>query len=297
MKLMNKLERKLGKYAVSNLTTYIIVGYVIGYALQIFGTLTKVNLLGWLTLDPYLVLHGQVWRIFTWVLAPPSDFNIFTLVMLFFYYSIGRELENTLGRFRYNLYIFSGILMTIIGVFVLYFVYGYLIIPGKYEGVSGEALVYMQAVFSDGISGLITTYYLCLSIFLAFAVCYPNMRVLLYFIIPVKMKWLAIFDGILIVASFIMSPWVVRILILISLLNFIIFFIGTKYRRVSPKEIHRKQQFYRQVRPTQRVTRHKCAICGRTEETNPELTFRFCSKCNGNYEYCQDHLFSHQHVQ
>lgn len=305
MKFIDKLERKLGRFAISNLTTYIIIGYVIGYVLQIIALLTKVNLLSWLTLDPYLIFRGQIWRLFTWVLTPPSDFGIFTLIMLFFYYSIGNQLEQTLGRFRYNLYIFSGILMTTVGVIILYFIYAYGIIPRELSALgelSEAALSQAKAVsavnFSAAMSGLVSTYYLCLSIFLAFAVCYPNMRVLVYFIIPVKMKWLAILDGVFLLISFVLNPWVIRILILISMLNFIIFFISARnFRRISPKEIHRKQQFYRQVRPSPNITRHKCAICGRTEETAPELTFRFCSKCNGNYEYCQDHLFSHQHVQ
>ncbi len=286
MKIINKLERKFGRYAISNLTTYIIVGYIIGYVLDIIGTLTKINILGWFTLNPYLIFHGQIWRLFTWVITPPSSFGIFTLIMLFFYYSIGRELENTLGRFRYNVYILSGIIMTTVGVLILYGV----------SVLSGNVLnQYLFANFSDQ---LITTYYLTLSIFLAFAVCYPNLRVLLYFFIPVKMKWLAIFDGILLVASFITSPWIVRFIILISMLNFLIFFFSTRnYMRVSPKEIHRKQEFRKQVQPRPTITRHKCAVCGRTEETNPELTFRFCSRCNGNYEYCQDHLFTHEHVQ
>jgi hypothetical protein len=286
MKLMNKLERRFGAYAIPNLTLYVIIGYIIGYVLQIFGTITGVELLGWFTLNPYYVVHGQIWRIFTWVITPPSDFGIFTLVMLFFYFSIGRELENTMGRFRYNMYIFSGILMTEIGVFILY---------GIAVLTKNLTVQYVFAAYSDQ---LITTYYLTLSIFLAFAVCYPDLRVMLYFIIPVKMKWLAVFDGVLLLVYFIAASWLVRIIILISMLNFLIFFLSTRnLKRVSPKEVHRKQEFRRQTKPRPTITRHKCAICGRTEETNPELTFRFCSKCNGNYEYCQEHLFSHTHVQ
>lgn len=291
MKIINKLERKFGRYAIPNLTTYIIIGYVVGYALQFYGTFTKTNILRWLTLNPYEIFHnGQIWRIFTWVITPPSDFSIFTLVMLFFYFSIGRNLESTLGVFRYNVYIFSGIIMTTIGVLILY---GVSVLTGNYVNQ------FLFAAYSDQ---LITTYYLMLSIFLAFAVCYPDLRILLYFIIPIKMKWLAIFDGILLAGSFIYyllnGFTIVCVLIVISMLNFLIFFFSTRnYRRVSPKEIHRKQEFKRKIQPVPNITRHKCAICGRTEETNPELTFRFCSKCNGNYEYCQDHLFSHEHVQ
>ena len=80
-------------------------------------------------------------------------------------------------------------------------------------------------------------------------------------------------------------------------LNFLIFFFSTRnYRSVSPKEVHRKRTYHRQVQQPKGVTRHKCAICGRTELDDPNLEFRFCSKCNGNYEYCQDHLFTHEHV-
>lgn len=290
MKIINKLERKFGRYAIPNLTTYIIVGYIIGYALEIFELFTKISVLRWLTLNPYEIFHnGQIWRIFTWVITPPSDFSIFTLVMLFFYFSIGRNLESTLGVFRYNVYIFSGIIMTTIGVLILY---GVSVLTGNFMNQ------FLFAAYSDQ---LITTYYLMLSIFLAFAVCYPNLRILLYFIIPIKMKWLAIFDGVLLVGSFIYyllnGFTIVCVLIVISMLNFLIFFFSTRnYRRISPQEIHRKQEFKRKIQPAPNITRHKCAICGRTEETNPELTFRFCSKCNGNYEYCQDHLFSHEHV-
>ena len=116
MKLLNKLERKFGAYAIRNLTLYIIVTYIIGYVLEFAGG----NLTAYLYLDPYYILHGQIWRLVSWLLVPPSSLNIFTIIMLFFYYSIGNSLEQTWGTFRYNVYIFGGILWTIIGAFVLY---------------------------------------------------------------------------------------------------------------------------------------------------------------------------------
>ena len=82
--------------------------------------------------------------------------------------------------------------------------------------------------------------------------------------------------------------------------HFLIFFLSSRdMKRYAPKEVHRRQEFKRQIsepRPGSGITRHKCAVCGRTEVSNPELEFRFCSKCEGNYEYCQDHLFTHQHI-
>ena len=128
--------------------------------------------------------------------------------------------------------------------------------------------------------GSFSTYYINMTIFLAFAMCYPDMRIMLYFIIPIKMKWMAGIYAALIIYEMIISSWGGRVAIIASVLNFLIFFFTTRnYRSVSPKEIHRKR-----------------TICGRTELDDPNLEFRFCSKCNGNYEYCQDHLFTHEHV-
>ena len=130
---------------------------------------------------------------------------------------------------------------------------------------------------------------------------------LLYFIIPIKMKWMAVVYAVMIAISLVGSSWSGRVAIICSLLNFLIFYLSSRnYRRVDPREIHRKQEYKRKAaagagprrdRSGAPIARHKCAVCGRTELTNPELEFRFCSKCNGNYEYCQDHLFTHKHIQ
>lgn len=144
---------------------------------------------------------------------------------------------------------------------------------------------------------LFSTYYVNMSIFLAFAATYPNMQVLLFFLIPIKIKILGIIYGALLVYQFIMGPAAIKIVIAASLMNFIVFFItGRGKVHMTPRQAKRRQEFKRQVKNTSKITRHKCAICGRTEESNPELEFRFCSKCEGNYEYCQDHLFTHTHV-
>lgn len=275
--LLNKLERKLGKYAVKNLSLYLIIGYVIGYILKLTGSIEFLNL------NPYLILQGQVWRIFTWILMPPSSLSIFTIIMLFFYYSIGTSLERTWGAFRYNLYIFSGMLFTLLGAFVLYFIYAYI-------GHNPAPIVggFVSAAFS--------TYYVNLSIFLAFAACYPDMRVLLYFIIPIKIKWMAYLDIAILALSFFQGNMAIKVAIVTSLLNFLVFFLSTRnFKRVSPKEMHRKAEYRKQTTQNVKIHKHKCAICGRTEDDGDELEFRFCSKCNGNYEYCQDHLFTHTH--
>ena len=283
MNFLNKMERKFGRYAIPELTKYIILCYVIGYALEVFQNMTGVGIMGYLALSPYHILHGQIWRLVSWVLIPPSGLDILTIIMLIFYYSLGTALERTWGEFRYNVYIFSGILFTVIGAFLLYFIGGLQI---SLYGAS-----------------IISTYYINLSIFLAFAANYPDMQVLLYFVIPIKIKWMAYLDIAYLAYNFIRvsgyGAWAVRMMILVSLLNFIIFFFMTRnYKTISPREIHRKQQFKKAVHPkmTPNITKHKCAICGRTENDGDDLEFRFCSKCNGNYEYCQEHLFTHTHI-
>lgn len=277
MKFLNKLERKFGRYAIRNLSAYIIALYAAGYLIELFFP----EILGWLTLEPYYILRGQVWRILTWLIIPPDSFGFFTIIMLFFYYSLGNTLEQTWGRFRYNVYILGGLLATLIGAFVLYGIL-YLVYGGP---------VSFGAMFS--------TYYVNMSIFLAFAVSYPDMQVLLYFLIPIKIKWMGILYGIFILYSFWQNDWVGRVVILVSLLNFIVYFLATRnVRRVSPKEMKRKQAFRREVHSAAKSgqPRHRCAVCGRTELDDDRLEFRYCSKCDGNYEYCQDHLFTHEHI-
>lgn len=274
---LNKMERKIGKYAIKNLSLYLIIGYVIGYILRFTGSIEFLNL------NPYKILVGQVWRVFTWILMPPSSFSIFTIIMLFFYYSLGTSLERTWGTFRYNVYIFSGMIFTLLGAFALYFIYVYL-------GHNPAPIV------GGFVSEAFSTYYVNLSIFLAFAACYPDMRVMLYFIIPIKIKWMAYLDIAILAISFFSGNMAIKVAIISSLLNFLLFFLTTRnFKRVSPKEIHRKVEYRRQTNDAVKIHKHKCAVCGRTEDDGDDLEFRFCSKCNGNYEYCQNHLFTHTH--
>ena len=136
------------------------------------------------------------------------------------------------------------------------------------------------------------------------------MTVLLMFVIPVKMKWMSIVYAAIVIYDvvryFMNGAWFMALPIIASLLNFVIFFLFFRaFNRYKPKEIHRKNELRRAVNggsktvpfpgSSNAVTKHKCAVCGRTEKDDPNLEFRFCSKCNGNYEYCQDHLYTHIH--
>jgi hypothetical protein len=286
MNFLNKLERKIGKYAIPNISLYLIMGYVLGYVLNFITPQIEL----FLSLNPYLILHGQIWRLVTWVIIPPSDFSLLTIIMLFFYYSVGTSLERTWGTFYYNLYLFMGMLFTILGSFVIMIMYYAM----GYHGTElNMACTLVSLAFS--------TYYVNMSIFLGYAATFPDVQVLLMFIIPIKVKWLGIAYAALLVVQFIGSTVVGRIVIGASLLNFVVFFIMTRRNlimRVSPKQVKRRHDYHREVKKARpaSVSKHKCAICGRNSEENPDTEFRFCSKCNGNYEYCQEHLFTHTHV-
>lgn len=308
---MSSWERKFSKYAIPNLSLVLIVCYAVGYLLERINA----SFLNYLTLNPYAILHGQIWRIVTWILVPPDSSNLFFIViMLLFYYSIGTALERVWGDYRYNVYLFSGFLFTVAAAFAA-MGFSYLL-PSWHQLVTafGPELYFMQLALC------FSTYYVNMSIFLAYAVTFPEARVLLMYIIPVKVKWLGVAYAVMLVVEFFADSMPNKCAIAGSLLNFLLFWFRSRdLRRFSPKEVKRRAAFRNAVNSagqgkgtgTQRTAQrmnghyrpvkgagpmHRCAVCGRTEVDNPNLEFRYCSKCEGNYEYCQDHIFTHVHV-
>ncbi len=286
MKILNKLERMFGRYAIRGLMRYVIILYVLGMAIGSFIPTVYYN---YLALDFSQVARGQVWRLITFII-PISDYTsvFFVLIMAYFYYIIGNSLEHAWGAFRLNLYFFSGILFNILAYWIIYLFIG--------QSILGSCL--------DVVSG---------TLFFAYAAMYPDTQFLFWFIIPLKAKYLAWFQGALyvynIVQYIIHHQYILIVPLLVSLANFFIFFIATRnYNMISPGEMKRKADYRKQMNSARNtgnvtqfkgknvITRHKCAVCGRTELDDEHLEFRFCSKCDGNYEYCTDHLFTHEHV-
>ncbi len=290
--MIEKLERKFGKYAIPNLMYYIIILYGVGWVLQVFAAGFYE---AYLSLDPTLILKGQIWRLVTFLVYPPSTDIFYFLLGMYLYYSIGKTLEYQWGPFRFNLYFFTGVVLHIIAAFVCCY------------------------IFRANLGVMFGTYYLNMSLFFAYAATYPDATFLLFFIIPIKAKWLGIINGVYfgltILAGFftrffslsmlmglaqagIIAHPAYSVMALVSLGNFLLFFFGMRnMRRYSPKAVYRRKRYTQSVQKGQRaVNTHKCAICGRTEKDGENLEFRFCSKCKGNYEYCQDHLFTHEHV-
>ncbi len=282
MKFFQKMERRFGRYAIRNLMYYIMLLYAAGLVLQIVMPGIYWN---WLSLNARAILHGQIWRIVTFLIYPPVSMSsvgaapasmlsdlLFNGIALSLYYSLGTTLERTWGAFKFNVYFFMGVIGHVLAALIAYVFFGHML--------------------------LLTTTYLNLSLFFAFAAMYPDLQFLLFMVIPVKAKVLAIFDGIFFAYGFIVGNAAERCAIALSLLNFLIFFLMTRnLNRYSPKEIRRKKEFRTQTKIIpQNGTRHRCAVCGRTEKDGENLEFRYCSKCAGGLEYCQDHLYTHQHV-
>ncbi len=341
MTWFDKMERKYGKYAIKNLMWYIIALYTLGFVLEVFAPGVYE---AYFSLNAEKILHGQVWRIITFIIQPPSTSVFWIFFSLYMYYMIGTVLENIWGSFRFNVYFFMGVLLNVLAAILIYLIF--------------------HVNFS------LSTYYINLALFMAFAMIAPDTRLLLFFIIPVKIKWLAYFDGIYIaltvICGYLCSFMPLNIFIgclqlglvsggatlgqaytysyinataaLVSMLNFFVFWLmtqksmttkGQKAFRKAMKEADKIQkerrrkgwESYDGVDGTQRTAQdkrtgeqdgdrqarrgfirpvmtagHRCAICGRTEADGEDIEFRYCSKCEGNYEYCSEHLYTHVHV-
>lgn len=312
---MSSFEKRFGKYAVQNLTLILIICYAVGYVVEIIAP----KMLYYLFLNPeQIIYHGQVWRLVSWVVIPPSNMGsiFFTLIMLYFYYSLGTSLERAWGTYRYNIYLFSGILFTILGAFVLYLI----------TRLNGSFL--MWSVF-PGYASRFSTYYVNMSIFLAFAATFPDNQILFMFFIPIKVKYLgiiyAVILGMELLTDIAAGDYASCVVMIASLMNFFVFYYmqrknifkqTMRYREFSRRYESGNRNYYQNVYQSNNnqsagstntaktnttagnvITRHKCAVCGQTEVTAPNLAFRFCSKCNGNYEYCENHIFTHKHVE
>lgn len=295
---IDKIERKFGHLGISNLIQYILIISIVGNVLNIIQPSLYYT---FLSFDPYKIMHGQVWRFFTFLMYPSVSLGdrfvvdlVWYIVWLSLYYFIGTNLEQMWGRFRFNLYYCSGIVFIWIVGFVGYLIYYMQWGPANAEGLGGY------------IGALITTEYLNQSLFLAFAAMFPDVQFLVYFIIPVKAKWLGLIDLVYLGYKLVMSVrigfYLVTALIIVSMINCTIYFLFGRGRPATPRAVYKRTKRRREFKKRAEGPQggdgaiHRCAICGRTELDAPDLEFRYCSKCEGNYEYCSEHLLTHEHV-
>ena len=270
--LSEKIDRfcyKHPRFGVPNLMTIIVICTCIVYVMDMFsgGSLSP-----FLAFSRYYILHGQIWRLVTFIIVPGETRMFWFVLAMYFYWFIGSNLEREWGSGKFTIYYAVGVVMSIIcGLF----------------------------------TGYATMSYVNLSLFLAFATLYPNLQFLVWFIIPVKAKWLAWIDAALLAFSFISSlvtlRWGSAILIVVSILNYLIFFwndLMYYVRRQKRSTSRRTMDFKRATQKKQenKGYLHKCAVCGRTDTEYPDLEFRYCSKCAGYYCYCMDHINNHIHI-
>ena len=270
---------------IPNLMLYITLGTAVVYLITMFSG--NPILYQYLSFNRNAILHGQIWRLFTYPLTTFNSNILFMLITLFCYYSLGRAMENRWGTFRFNLYYFTGMLM--------------------------------MDTYSMIFNCQADVYYLNLSLLLSYSTMYPDASFLLFFIIPIKAWFLALFDLALVLFGLFTDPFPYNLFPIIALANYFLFFgkdvmdvipmsWQVNIRRVFKKGPPKKKGPAKVIpfpdagsqnaapKRSEVPYTHKCTVCGRTDVTNPELEFRYCSRCNGYYCYCEDHINNHEHI-
>ena len=214
-------------------------------------------------LVPERVLAGEVWRLFTFLAMPPSENLLLALIFWSFFYFTGNAMESTWGAFRYNVYLLIGYFATVAAAFVF---------PD-------------QPVSNGFLQG---------SVFLAFAYLYPDFVVQLYFILPIKVKWLALLQWVAYAWAFAGGDWPTRLIVAASVLNFFVFFGKDLFQRVQGRR--RRMAWQAKTHVDKDKPFHRCLVCGITDKTHPQMEFRYCSKCAGACGYCSEHIRNHEHV-
>ncbi|MDD4715252.1 MAG: rhomboid family intramembrane serine protease [Oscillospiraceae bacterium] len=266
------------RFGIPNLMRWVVIGNIVVYLLAMMDR--SGTFLGLLYFSPSLILRGQIWRLVTFLFVPIFGNLFFTAISLYFYYFIGATLEREWGTAKFTLFYLFGI--------------GFNVAAGLLSGfLTGNSMVGLSAQ------------YLNLSMFFAFASLFPNMQVLLFFILPIKIKWLAWVDALYFALQIIMiSPAIYKILPVIALLNYFLFFggeiLGFFRSGRNRYGYSRKSVRFRSAAKAAKENKgylHKCAVCGKTDTEYPDMEFRYCSKCNGYYCYCKDHINNHVHIQ
>ena len=259
MRLLDRLERKFRPYAVPNLTLVIIMGQVLAYILN----QSNPQILERMVLVPRLVLEGEVWRLGSFCFVPPITNLLFFFFAMMIFHMMGSALEQAWGTVRYNLFLMSGYLATV-----------------------GVAFVYPDQMATNMFIGT--------SVFLAFAWLYPDYVFYIMFVLPVKVRWLALLTWISLIYALIVGEMETRLFVLAGVANFLLFFGSEIIQRTRSKG--RRIQHKAQASADAKKPKHECVVCGVTDKTDPTIEFRYCSKCEGALCYCENHLRDHAHV-
>jgi hypothetical protein len=272
MSLISKLNARFGRFAVSNITLLLIAGQVFLYVAQVFSPDQGGDIAEKVQLLPAKVFDGEIWRLITFLFDPPVTNPLFAFFFWYLFYLFGTTLEHSWGTFRYNIFLSIGYVATV--------------------GMS--LLVY----FVDGASMPANNGFLYGTVFLAFAKLYPDFVLSIFFVLPVKVRWLALFQWCIYALTFLSAllaaEWMMCGMVVASVLNYLLFFGRDMWRDL--KQGHRRMRHQaRTMRAPQRLV-HICAVCGLNSEDAPQAQFRYCSKCGGERCYCPEHLQNHEHV-
>ncbi len=258
MHLLDTLEKKFRRYAVSNMTLYLIAGQALFFLFVLAGRF----MLDRVVLIPEAVMAGEWWRLITFLFIPPLTNPIFAFFAWYLFYLMGGALEGHWGAFRYNCFLLIGYLVTV-------------------------AVSFLFPVYPA------TNLFIGASVFLAFAFLYPDFQLYILFILPVRIKWLALITWIGYGYELIVGSWQTRLLVLASICNFLLFF---------GKDIFWRMKTGKKIMATQarafsgkKKAFHTCAVCGITDLSHPAMEFRYCPDCGG-LGYCADHIFNHEHA-
>lgn len=257
--MINKLERIFGRLAVPHLTLVMTVGLTLSFGASLLWPDTVTSL--WLSRE--LVLGGEWWRLVTFMFVAPGWHPLFAAFALYMFYLMGNALEGEWGEFRFNLFILVGYVATLLAAWIAPW------------GVASNAFILG-------------------SVFLAFAYLYPDFVIYVFFILPVKIKWLALITWLGYGWTLIMGEWMERFLVVAAVGNFLLFF--GKDIALRAKSARRRMERQTKIIAAGEPTFHRCAVCGATEKSHPDAEFRVCEDCASGHEYCAAHLHEHKHT-
>jgi hypothetical protein len=256
MALLDKLEKKIGRYAPENLTVYLIAGQTVFYVMFMTGRVDRS--VTWFA--SAMLMQGDWWRLVTFIFDPPLSSPIFAFFAWYLFYLMGSALEGEWGAFRYVLFLLTGYFLTIAASFL---------VPA--------AMV--SNVFIGG------------SVFLAFAFLYPDFTINIFFFLPVRIKWLALLTWLGYGYQMLFGGWNTRLMVFASICNFLLFF-GRDLIWLAKSG---QRRLTRQVSRRDDTPFHRCAVCGITDKDDPNMDFRYCSDCAGQHGYCEKHIRDHEH--
>jgi hypothetical protein len=269
MSLLSRLQPKFGRFAVPNLTVILIFGQVLLYVANQFNAANGVDIVERVRFYPEKFLAGEYWRAVTFLFEPPSSNLLFAFMFWYLFYLFGTTLEVSWGTFRYNVFLLVGYVASVATAFALHFSLGGANLPASSGFLYG-------------------------TVFLAFARLYPDFVLQILFVLPVKVKWLALLQWIGYAVGFLFGTWMVRAMIAASVANYLLFFGRDLWQELWHG--HRRMRFQARVMGSQQRIVHKCRTCGLTSDDAPQVQFRYCSKCEGDCCYCAEHLQNHEHA-